>query len=621
MRLLIIFLVFFFVISCKQGSVSEYHDYLNLNDTVQYVGKETCKQCHLDIYQSYMRTGMGKSLQYPLKKNSDMDTIISIYDKDKDLNYAPYWQNDSLWIHEYRTNGKDTTHSLKRKVDYIIGSGHHTNSHLFEINGYLHQIPYTFYTQKKIADLPPGYENGNNSRFNREIGTECITCHNAYPHHTEGSFNKYDFVPDGIDCERCHGPGEVHVQQKRKGISVDTSKYIDYSIVNPSKLDLDLQFELCQRCHLQGTSVLHEGKNYFDFKPGMKLSDIFDVYVPRYKNNESFIMASHADRLKQSKCFKSSDMNCITCHNPHKSVQEIDDNFFDKKCMTCHQTCEEKINVSNCASCHMPESSSIDIPHVTITDHKIGIHEENLNKNNVISFLGLHSVNNNSPSNLSKAKAYLKRYESFEQNPFYLDSARVFLDRIQEKDKFIPFIQFLYLNLDYQAIINYAMKYEETEFDNSEDLAVAFSRIGQSYLEFDMIDKSIQYFNKAITISPYKLEFQLKIGTAYVENKDFDKARDCFEKILRLNPYNKQAYSNLGYLYILNKEFYNAKKHLDKAIELDPDYISALENLTLLYILDKKKDKADFYLNKILEIAPDNKRAQKLFENRSQTFD
>ena len=49
------------------------------------------------------------------------------------------------------------------------------------------------------------------------------------------------------------------------------------------------------------------------------------------------------------------------------------------------------------------------------------------------------------------------------------------------------------------------MKYEETEFDNSEDLAVAFSRIGQSYLEFDMIYKSIQYFNKAITISPYKL--------------------------------------------------------------------------------------------------------------------
>ena len=119
------------------------------------------------------------------------------------------------------------------------------------------------------------------------MGLECIACHNAYPEFILGSENKYNFMPDGIDCERCHGPGEVHVQEKMSGNIIDTSKYIDYSIVNPSKLSSELQFEICKRCHLQGTSVLKEGKTFNSFKPGMSLKDHMDTYLPKYSNNHS----------------------------------------------------------------------------------------------------------------------------------------------------------------------------------------------------------------------------------------------------------------------------------------------------------------------------------------------
>ena len=132
-----------------------------------------------------------------------------------------------------------------------------------------------------------------------------MSCHNAHSDHDYSSLNKYSSVPDGIDCERCHGPGELHVQQKLAGVIVDTSKYIDYSIVNPSKLSQDLQFDVCQRCHLQGTSVLKGSYSYEDFKPGMHLEEVMDVYLPRYKNNDKFLMASHVERLKQSSCFKT----------------------------------------------------------------------------------------------------------------------------------------------------------------------------------------------------------------------------------------------------------------------------------------------------------------------------
>ena len=108
---------------------------------------------------------MGKSFSLAVKQNSLLsDSPDLVFDSVKNLTYMPIWKNDSLWIKEFRLSKGDTIHNFDKKVDYIIGSGHHTNSHLYEINGYLHQIPYTYYAQDKISDLPPGYEKGNNTR-------------------------------------------------------------------------------------------------------------------------------------------------------------------------------------------------------------------------------------------------------------------------------------------------------------------------------------------------------------------------------------------------------------------------------------------------------------------------
>ena len=112
------------------------------------------------------------------------------------------------------------------------------------------------------------------------------------------------------------------------GIIIDTSKYVDYSIVNPSKLEKELQFDVCRRCHLQGTTVLKNGKNWNDFIPGQSLSETMETFVPRYENDESFIMASHVDRLQQSDCYTVGGVNCISCHDPHKSVTTLSENYL-----------------------------------------------------------------------------------------------------------------------------------------------------------------------------------------------------------------------------------------------------------------------------------------------------
>ena len=213
MHKVFLFGIILILFSCQRGQVSDYNTYLNHNDTVKYVGKEECRMCHSEIYDSYMQTGMGQSFNFAVKENSALanSQMHIIYDTIKNLSYQPFWKNDSLFIKEFRLKDKDTTHQLIRKVNYKIGSGQHTNSHLFEVNGYVHQMPYTYYTQDKLSDLPPGFEDGQNTRFSREIGLECMSCHNAHPNHERGSLNKYNIIPQGIDCESCHGPGEVHI--------------------------------------------------------------------------------------------------------------------------------------------------------------------------------------------------------------------------------------------------------------------------------------------------------------------------------------------------------------------------------------------------------------------------
>ena len=302
----------FFSVYCndkKTETASEKSPYLNHNDTVKYVGINTCKQCHIGIYETFIKTGMGKSFDIASKQKSSakLNAHTVIYDKFSDFYYHPFWDKDSLKIMEFRLDKKDTIYKRIEKVSFIIGSGQHTNSHMSNSNGYVRQMPMTFYTQKGTWDLPPGFENGFNTRFNRLIGLECMSCHNSYPQFVEGSENKYTSLPNGINCERCHGPGELHVKEKLAGNLVDTSKAIDYTIVNPGKLPIDLQFDVCQRCHLQGNAILKNDHSFYDFKPGKKLSDYITVFLPKYKGAEDeFIMASHADRLKMSQCFIKS---------------------------------------------------------------------------------------------------------------------------------------------------------------------------------------------------------------------------------------------------------------------------------------------------------------------------
>ena len=619
----------FFVLLCTQGAcVSEVPKevYLNLSDTVDYVGEQTCKSCHYDKHKTFSHTGMGQSFGLANKDKSSaefhQDSVL--YDIHSDFYYHPNWESDSLLLHEYRLSLGDTVYHRKEKVDYIIGSGQHTNSHISSSNGYLHQMPFTYYTQNGKLDLPPGFEHGFNTRFNRKIGLECMSCHNSFPDFVLGSENKFDKVPLGISCERCHGPGEVHVAEKMKGVVVDTSTSIDYTIVNPSKLSTELQFDLCSRCHLQGNTVLETGKSFFDFKPGMKLEEVMNVFLPSYSGDDSFIMASHVDRLKMSACFVNSDnqLSCTTCHNPHLSVTQTPKEQFNQACVSCHLDTKHETPVgTECVSCHMPKSGSSDIPHVSVTDHKIAIptavspsQEEKLKE-----FVGLYCVNNSSPSDLNLAKAYLQQFEKFEQESYYLDSALVYLQSLDEELCVKEWVQYYFFKSEFKELIDW---FEQKNFEYrlsqladasySNDHAWAWYRVGEAYYRTKQYEKAVHSLKQASSLAPYDLDFQNKYAMALLKVNRLDEAKERFEFVLSENAHFEKVYANYGYLLTLLGDLDKAILVYKKGVALNPDNAQLWLNIAAYYLHNNNHSEAVDALTHVLRIEPNHKRANLL---------
>ena len=602
----------------------------NVYDTsAHYVGMETCRGCHSEVYNTFIKTGMGQSFDHATRQKSAADFSPGhalVYDKDLDFYYKPHFDNDSLYITEYRLVGKDTVHKRTEVINYIVGSGQHTNSHIFSRNGYLYQAPITFYTQKHRWDLAPGFEKGGSSRFQRLIELECMTCHNGYPDFVTNSENKYTALKTGIDCERCHGPGSLHVADKSAGIIVDTSKGPDYTIVNPRRLPTELQNNICQRCHLQGISVLNDGKSFYDFHPGMRLSEVMNVFMPEYEGaRDKMIMASHVERMKKSQCYVvSGKMSCITCHNPHVSVKFTPRTQYLNACKSCHgggqaqQQCTENMQArlakaDDCVTCHMPHNGSIDIPHVAVTDHYIRKRPlDDSAKRAITAFIGLKCFNNDKVDAITTARAYLEFYERYNASKGLIDSAIHYLGRQQSDEnngaQNRDYIRAYFLLEDYNRVAQYAAALQPAQVLD----AWTTYRIGQAYYLLRQPQQALPWYERAVQLLPYALDFQAKYGACLLALHNLPAAQKTFAFILAENPEYMIANSNLGFIYMKQGANTLAYEYLSRARALDPDHEQTLINLAIWHHNNGDNVRAKECLQSLLRRHPANDTARRM---------
>jgi tetratricopeptide (TPR) repeat protein len=593
------------VFSCNK--VKKQSQNISKKDTLHYVGMQTCKSCHEDIHSSFIHTGMGKSWYLPQQqpKIEIFDNKSVVFDKYKNLWYKPFYRKDTFYIMEYRFQGKDTFYKRTEKVDYIVGSGHQTRSYIANRNGFLYEFPITWYVKKQIWDISPGYENGNNTRFDRPIGLECIQCHNGNNELEQGALYQYKKVALGIDCEKCHGKGSEHVKLMQSGKKVN-----DKAIVNPAKLPIDKQTDVCQQCHLQGTNVYHTQK---PFEPGKSLNEYYAVFLPEYNNKQDFGIASHAERLKRSACFIQSKgtMTCITCHNPH----EVQQKNYNDACNQCHTSnttlCKAPQNIQkaknfDCSGCHLPKSGTSDIPHVAFTDHFIRKPISEIQKTKQKEFIGLVCFTENKPKDLDKAIAWLNYFEKVNSKPVYLDSVAKFLSILPYKEK----IRYFFFRKDYLTLLSVAEK--ETPQDAWTHYYIAEACFAQNNLT-----KAIIHFEQARQYLPRHIDFVIKAGNAYLSNQQADKAVHLFKEVIQLDKKYPGVHNNLGFAYTLQSQFDLAEQEFLAELSLHPDNVNALGNISSLYIKQGKKSEAKKYLIRLLQVQPQNANAKELLKQCS----
>jgi hypothetical protein len=120
-------------------------------------------------------------------------------------------------------DGKETNVEEKQ-IDFVLGSGNHARTYLhLTSRNTLQQLPLGWYAENGgYWGMNPGYDRADYQGSTRVIHYECMFCHNAYPripegHQDAGAEAQYrQPIPEGIDCQRCHGPGQRHVKPRCK---------------------------------------------------------------------------------------------------------------------------------------------------------------------------------------------------------------------------------------------------------------------------------------------------------------------------------------------------------------------------------------------------------------------
>ncbi len=358
---------------------------------------DLCAGCHAREWQSYKRTGMARSFYRPRAENTieDYSRNNTYYHKPSDTSFAMI-RRDSRYFQRQFQIGPDgkQTNVVDKEIDFVLGSGNHARIYLHRAAGNtLVELPLGWYAEKGgFWAMNPGYDRPDHQGSRRAVTYDCMFCHNGYPEIPAGNSTPrsppaFLSVPEGIDCQRCHGKGDRHILLARRG-GVRPEE-IRSAIVNPARLAPERQMEVCMQCHLETTSsplpasIVRYEREPFSYRPGEPLGDFilhFD-HATDTGYDDKFEITGAAYRLRQSACFRKTNgaLTCTACHNPHGDPgKEESARHYTEVCRQCHAPALDRLVSAgkhpvseDCAGCHMPKRRTDDVVHAVMTDHYI----------------------------------------------------------------------------------------------------------------------------------------------------------------------------------------------------------------------------------------------------------
>jgi len=553
-----------------------------VRESNEYVNPRVCAACHAGIYQTYRHTGMARAFYPPTSES--FPELRAYFHKASGIWFQTIEKDGGFYQRSWQIgyNGKeDNVQELR--IDYVMGSGNHVRTYLHRTaRNTLIELPLAWYAEKGGTwAMNPGFDI-DRPPIGRKIGYDCMFCHNAYPsipagHDQAGAEPVFSStLPEGIDCQRCHGPGGGHVEAAQ--IPSAKPEDLKRSIVNPSRLSPALSMQVCEQCHLETTSsplpnaIRRFDRAPYSYRPGEPLS-AFILFFDQVGKDDKFEIVSSAYRLRKSQCFLQSKgaLTCTTCHNPHDIPHgPAAADRYNVVCRQCHSVIRAAAHPQgpNCISCHMPKRRTEDVVHGVMTDHLI---------------------QRRPPGNLL-AELSEKRVEYRGEVIPYGESDELYTAVAQVTQK---------SNLDagiprLQSVIA-ARHPSSAEF---------YLESGDAYSNANQFQRAIEPYEEAIARRPNSALLLRRLANAFRSSGQPQQALDTLERATQSEPSSAEAWYDLGLLQSDLGRKAEAIASLNHATVLDPELADAQNSLGVALAETGQIDPAEAAFRAALRIQP-----------------
>ena len=313
----------------------------------RFTGSESCRKCHVKEFNGWKQTRMANVVRDPKLhpeavlgdfkhpdpiRTFELDQVAFVY--------------GSRWKQRYFAKKGSGYYPLPAQWDIKNGKW----------------LPYHVPDEADwwVAHYPKANED-------RPTGPTCDGCHSVNYQLDSGEVTEWN-----VGCEKCHGPGGLHVAHPTT-----------FNIVNPKKLEYVSGNDVCIQCHSQGRpSILPVDGKFVDwpvgFVPGHRLAEVWNLEVPRLGTRDFYFWpdaSAHKNRMQGNDFVQSvmyhRGLRCFDCHEVHSNANRS--NLIvagNALCLGCHThsnpaglkgTVSEHTHHaansvgSQCTACHMPK--------------------------------------------------------------------------------------------------------------------------------------------------------------------------------------------------------------------------------------------------------------------------
>lgn len=630
----------------------------------EYVDARLCNGCHAEIAKSYRQTGMGRSFYRATPGTLNVEDFAQnnrLDHKLSDRHYEMLRRDDRFFLQRSQTGfqGRETN-VMEKEIHYVLGSGNHARSYLHRTpENRLVEMPVGWYAENGgVWAMSPGYDRADHFDFRRSIAYSCMFCHNGYPavatgQDMPGADPIYPVqLPEGIDCQRCHGPGKQHVALAQRNPSKEKLRA---SIVNPARLSKERQLEVCMQCHLETTTsplpnaIQRLDRGTFSFRAGQPLSDYilhFD-HARGSGREDKFEIAGSAYRLRQSACFLKSNgaLGCTTCHDPHRSprgtaaVQQ-----YAAACRSCHTNAHSPS--PDCTSCHMPKQRTEDVVHVVVTDHKIqrrpaarllaplGEHHpvEGSDYQGEVALyypldlppsperdLYIATAQVTQKSNLKQgipqlvqalakhnpgAELYFELAQAYEKSGRRDEGIATYRRAVERNAIFVPALRSLGALLSQAGDSAAAIAMLERARAAAPRDAVVHNELGKAYRQSGRLQEALTEVREAVRLDPAFTAAQYTQGNLFQQMGDSAQAEQSYREAIRIQPDFAEAHNDLANLLTSRQDFAQAGYHFASAARLSPREPGIRYNYGVLLALESRFEEAQVQFEKAIAFSP-----------------